>query len=371
MQHHIDGDRAGRPLSFITESIRRRALALGKRGLHGAAAAEYQVLVDLDPQDVAAGMRLAHHCVGGGRYGAAAEEYVRVAGAYARLGHPRRAIIVALRALELAPDRVVRSRLEPLVMQLGAQAAPLCEQIARVHLLSERPQAARDVLALLVEADPSELPRRLRVAELDLSLGRRDEALVGLRIAAEGLRAHGRTEELTRTLEMMHAHGGPDESVLRELASIYIRCGQPRRALDKLEALHRVAPDDRPTVERLARVYALLGRLQTTVRMLETLVALIAEHGDRTELFTVLRRAASWSSESSYRRSVEALGSSLARPAGASRPVEPRVGSRRRTQPPPPPSWSRSMPRAQATAGEIHILDLDADAELILDHAGQ
>lgn len=368
-----DRDASKRPLAFITESIRERAKALGREGRHDAAVVEYQVLVDVDPTDVGAGMALAFHLTEAGEHGRAAEELLRVAALYAHTGHARRAVTVALRALELEPGRVVQQRLGPLVSRLGPEAVALCEQIARVHLLSDRPESARDVLRLLVEAEPTEIERRLRLAEVELSLGRTEEALVGLRIVADGLRSHGRTAELTRVLEMMLAHGGNDEAVLRELASIYLRWGQPRRAQVKLEALGRVAPDDRMTVERLARVNALLGRQETTLRMLRRLVELIAEQADRMELHAALRRASSWSSDASYLRAIEQLGLSVLRPGGArSAPrARPRPARRRRATPPPLPRWSRTTERAQAAAGEIHVLDPDEDddAELISEHA--
>ncbi|MCA9654495.1 MAG: hypothetical protein KC501_31545, partial [Myxococcales bacterium] len=284
---------------------------------------------------------------------------------------------VAERALELEPSRVVRSGLAPLVSALGAAAAELCERIAGVHLMAERRQEARGVLGLLVEVDPSELSRRLRLAELDLSLGRIDEARVGLRLVADGLRAHGRTTELLRVLEMMHRHTGPDEAVLRELAAIYLRCGQPRRALEKLEALHRVAPHDRMAVERLAREHARLGRLEISLRLLERLIALVVEQAERGELRAVLRRASSWSSDSSYQRVVESLGLAALRPGGVSVDarslrgpdprVGPRVGTRRWSSPPPLPRAMRRSARARAASGEIHILDPEADAELIVE----
>src|SRR6185295_5042964 len=97
-------------------------------------------------------------------------------------------------------------------------------------------------------------------------------------------------------------HGGTDEAVLRELATIYMRCGELRRALTKLEALHRIAPSDRVALERLARVHASLGRLELCTRLLDGLAALIEEQADRGELRAMLRRAASWSSEASFQQ---------------------------------------------------------------------
>jgi len=379
MIDHVDEARANRSLSFLTDSIRERAQRLAAEGHHAKAAAEYQVLIDIDPSDVEAGLRLAHQLVEAGQQARASDELLRLAGVYARLGHERRAMTVALQALRLEPSRMVRKRLAPLVAGLGQVAVDLCEQVSRIHVLAGRPEEARDVLRLLVEADPSQPARRMRLAELDLAQGHTTEALAELRVVADGLRSHGRTEELVRVLEMMHAHGGSDEAVLRELATIYMRCGELRRALTKLEALHRIAPTDRMALERLARVHASLGRLELCTRLLEQLAALIDEQTDRGELRAMLRRAGSWSSEASFQRALEDLGVRCLRPGGlaavpesrAARTIAPRSTTRRRNTPPPPlPRWTRRPERPSAVptmvAGELHVLEA-VDAELLPD----
>lgn len=374
MIDHVEPARAPRSLSFLTDSVRERAQRLAAEGQHAAAASEYQVLTDIDPTDVHAGLRLAHQLARAKQPARAADEYLRLAGVYARLGHERRATTVALQALRLEPSRAVRQRLAPLVAELGRAAADICEQVSRIHLVAGRPDEARDVLRLLVEADPTQPSRRLRLAELDLAQGRTIEAMSELRIVADGLRSHGRTEELVRVLEMMHVHGGPDEAVLRELAAIYVRCGQPRRALAKLEVLHRIAPSDRVALERLARVHASLGRLALCLRLLERLAVLIDEQADRGELRAMLRRVASWSPEASFQQALESLAVRCLQPGGMSlepRPIRgtaPWLSVRRRSTPPPPPRWMRRPGRPAKVAGELHVLDA-VDAELLLDEA--
>lgn len=365
MMSCTEGTRSSRPLTFTTHPIWDRAKRLADEGQHEAAAIEYQVLSDIDPTDVKASLKLAHHRVRAGHHERAADEYLRLASVYARLGHPRRAMTVAMRALRLAPDRLVRSRLAPLLAALGPAAVQLCEQVSRVHILSGRREQARGVLCLLMRCDPTALSRRLRLAELDLAEGRTTEAIVELRIVADGLRAHGRTPELVRVLEMMHAHGGPDEAVLRELATVYVCCGQPRRAMGKLEVLHRIAPDDRVTVERLARVHASLGKLEQTLRLLERLVVLIDEQADRDELRAMLRRATSWCSDASYQRAIEELGLRALRSGGVLMVARRSFGSvptrrprRSGPTPPPLPRWMRRRPRTQTASGEIHVLDV-------------
>jgi len=372
MIEYTEARNSRRPLTFATASIWERARELSKDGRHEDAIDAFQRLTDVDPTDLTASLKLAHHCVAADRYDRAADEYLRLAAVYARLGHPQRAMTVAMRALQLEPSRVVRSRLAPVVESLGSQATALCERVSRVHLLRGRREDARDVLELLVHSVPTTLSRRLELAELDLASGRMTEALEQLRLVAGGLRSLGRTPELVRVLEMMHAHGGPQEVVLRELAAVYMGCGQPRRALGKLEALHRIVPEDRATVERLARIHASLGQLQLTLDLLDRLASLIVEQADRGELRAMLRRAASWCSDMSYQRSIEELGIRVLRLGG--RPATPRrasagqAGPRRRGAVPPPlPRWTRRPHRALSATGEIHVLDGYEIEELELD----
>ncbi len=359
---HTEDRNSRRPLTFATASIWERARALSKDGRHEDAIDAFQRLTDIDPTDLTASLKLSHHCVAAGRYERAADEYLRLAAVYARLGHPQRAMTVAVRALQLEPSRVVCSRLAPVVESLGSQATTLCERVSRVHLLRGRREDARDVLELLVRSVPTTLSRRLELAELDLASGRTTEGLEQLRLVAGGLRSLGRTPELVRVLEMMHVHGGPREEVLRELATIYMGCGEPRRALGKLEALHRIVPEDRGTVERLARIHASLGQLQLTLDLLDRLASLIVEQADRGELRMMLGRAASWCSDMSYQRSVEELGIQVlrfgGRAASALRGPTRRAVSRRRVAVPPPlPRWIRPSHRARTATGEIHVLD--------------
>ena len=111
MNAPVEPARMQRSLSFLTDSIRERAQRLAAERQHAAAAIEYQVLIDIDPSDVQSGLRLAHQLVEAGQHARASDEYLRLSGVYARLGHERRAMTVALQALRLEPSRAVRQRL--------------------------------------------------------------------------------------------------------------------------------------------------------------------------------------------------------------------------------------------------------------------
>ena len=86
MNAPVEPARMQRSLSFLTDSIRERAQRLAAERQHAAAAIEYQVLIDIDPSDVHAGLRLAHQLVEAGQHARASDEYLRLAGIYARFG---------------------------------------------------------------------------------------------------------------------------------------------------------------------------------------------------------------------------------------------------------------------------------------------
>lgn len=322
------------PLGFAAEAIVKRAEQHARDSQHAQAAADYQILADLDPDNERFGLKLAHHLVAIGRYQRAADVYFRVAAVLAKQGALKRSGIAAARAVRLDASRATRRRLEPWVALVGRAAEALCEEASRLHLLAERRADARDLLRLMLEHDPSSLGKRLRLAEVSLAQGVIDEGLRQLRLVAEGLAQHGRTGEFVRVSEMYIAHGGQDPWALRSLANHYLRGGDIPRALAKFSALVRSAPDDLAALERLASINAMRGAPGPATAQLSRLVQRMAESNDRSELRALFVRAEAWSTDDAFLRELEMLRvSTLCEGKVPRRPR--RAGS---TPPPPPPS---------------------------------
>jgi tetratricopeptide (TPR) repeat protein len=331
-----------RPLSFVTDDVRRRATeAILERRPHDAAR-ELTLLASLAPRDLPVWLQLGHQRLLAGQPAAAAEAYLEAAGLYAKRGHGRRALTVARRALQLHVAACTVMRLEPIARSLGAGATSLVEQAARGHLLAGRPDAARRLLAMLLEVDPASVDRRFQLAEVQLAQGAWMDAVDQLHLVVDGLRAHGRISELVHAAEMALQYGGPDAGLLRELAAIYRRTGQRALAVAKLEQLHRLDPEDRDALEGLSRAAAEAGKIEGALQHLECLVLDVLHASDRAEVRAVLVRAERWSSDRTFSRGVE----SLRVRALVAAPV-------RRVPPPPPRRAARPSPPVTFVSGEI------------------
>lgn len=331
-----------RPLSFVTDDVRRRAAEAILEQRPRDAARELTLLASLAPRDLHVWLQLGHQRVLAGQPAAAAEAYLEAGGIYARRGHGRRALTVARRALALHVAACTVTRLEPIARSLGAGAAALVEQAARGHLLAGRPDTARRLLAMLLELDPASVDRRWQLAEVQLAQGAWMEAVEQLYLVADGLRAHGRIAELLHVGEMALRYGGPDAGLLRELAKIYRRTGQRELAIAKLEALHRLDPQDREALEGLSRAAAEAGKIEGSLSYLERLVLDVLKTADRAVVRAVLGRAERWSGDPTFSSGVESLR------------VRALCGvPSRRVPPPPPRRTARHGPAITFVSGEI------------------
>jgi predicted Zn-dependent protease len=102
-------------------------------------------------------------------------------------------------------------------------------------------------------------------------------------------------------------YGGPEASLLRELANIYRRLGERERAHRCLTKLVRVQPDEPELLEALARSHVDLGDFAAGLRTLASLVDLVVDAGARQQAREVLGRAERWSGDDEYTRQVDRL----------------------------------------------------------------
>ncbi len=334
-----------RPLSFIVDDVRARADARVRDGDFEAAASEYGVLVTLAPRDLTVWLKLAHARARSGHLTGAAEAYFAAAAIYAKRGYGKRALLLGRRALTLAATVATPTRLQPLVDHLGATAAPLLEQAMRAHLLMRRPEVARQLIGMLLQADPSGLDRRWQLVEVQLAEGEWVDAVDQLYVVARGLLQQGRIADYVRAAEMALRYGGPNAELLRELSRIYRRSGEKTAALAKLELLRRIDPEDSEALELLARERIELGHVSSGIAYLERVVGAMLGRGDLTGVRSLLSRAADWSGDDIFAKHLERVR------------VDALVRRRPCAKPPLPPLPRR--PELHLVEDELEFVSLD------------
>lgn len=312
-----------KPLAFASEAVAERAERLRRDGRHFAAALEWQALVRLDPRDGHAALRWADACMRCDQRPRAAEAYLAAATAFARRGEVRRAMLLARRAAEIEPAEIVRARVEQVVRVCGRDGEALCEDAARAHVAKGRFDAARELRELLVECDPGSVTKTLLAAEIELGHGDPSRAAGQLAEAASRMHATGRTGEYVRIAETMIAFGRHDPDTVLELARIYLRRGQAREAVTKLELLRRQCPGRLEVVELLVRCYAAHG---DTAAALDVLGDALGRRGrDEAAIVALCERACGFVSlDAGFAAAVRRLV------------AQPRASR----SPPPPPRWA-------------------------------
>ncbi|MEM9456627.1 MAG: hypothetical protein AAGF11_20785 [Myxococcota bacterium] len=265
-------------------------------------------LTHRSPRDIEAAEALAGVLVDLGAHGRASVELLRLAGLYANAGRGDEATQAITHARSLDPASLVRHRLAPVVFRLGVQGRPECERAIEGHLAAGRLDAARDLLALLVEAQPGEIEIRHRLAKTELLLGNSSAAILHLRAVVERYRDERRIAQLVPAAEELLRHDGPDAPLLWELTLIYLQADLHERALEKLEQLHRLVPSDLEIVERVANLQARLGRVHAALGSLWRLVCGMQNAGaGDAQIRDLLDRARHWSDEPRHRESIDAL----------------------------------------------------------------
>jgi tetratricopeptide (TPR) repeat protein len=237
-------------------AYRHRALALANLGRHRAAETELQRAIDRKPEDPAFWQALADVRLEAGDLERAASAYRRVtalvpdhaAGYYGlgrallRLGSEQAAIDVLEQGLALAPKNPeLMFHLGDALLQAGRTAAAI-EHLERALYLEPRLEAARYALA-----------QAYRLT------GQTDRAAESLAIF-EKLKAQSEARDELARLEWV-ARQNPDNALSQyNVATAYARLDRVERAIERLQAALRLAPDMDEARWALARLRGRNGR---------------------------------------------------------------------------------------------------------------
>ncbi|MBC8066725.1 MAG: tetratricopeptide repeat protein, partial [Deltaproteobacteria bacterium] len=304
-------------MAFSKEKAHERAERFAAKGQHDRAAREYQTIVEADPKDIRAWLMLADCLVRCGDRSGAVDRYLQVAGYYAAQQQSQKALAVYRQVVNLEPRRVdVHQKIAQLNLELGRvqDAVAIYEQIGHVQLQGGNTVDALVTFELIANAEPTAVSKRLRVAELYSREKQSDKAVEHFRMAGEQLLAAGRKADYVRVAERLVYHKPDDERTIRGLARAYLELKDPRRALMKLNALLQADPHDRDGLELLAETFLALEKPDKAVSVATELVRQLQSLGENgaVDAARVARRALAWDPNHP-----ELLAASRASPVGA------------------------------------------------------
>jgi len=293
----------------------------------------YAATLDHRPGDTRVRMMLAACLVRCNQTAAAAAEYLRVALEYAAQRRHQEAMALAYQVLHLDASQLVYVAVADVLRGIGRQARELCARAAEAHLQAGRLVDALHMLQLGAEIDARNPEVRRRLAQIYLSQHMTGPAVANLAEAGRLLLAAGNNAEYVEVAELILRTDPRHLETLRELPRVYLRVGEPQRAVVKLADLMRVSPGDTVGYETLAHAFAVIGRIPTALSVLERLTAELVATSRTLHADAIIERARGWRlDDPEFARAVLALREPkpAAAPASAGRtPPRPPQAAKR------------------------------------------
>lgn len=258
------------------------------------AAQLYAAALEQDPSKFAIRMQLAECLVYVGQTDQAAEQYLMVAQAYAARGRQQECLALCDRILAVAPHAFVYMSVGPMVRRIGRHARPLCARAAEAHLAAGRQTDGLQMLRLGAELDPHNLDVRRQLARIYQARHMKREAVETLLDAGNLLLQAKRYDEYVQVAEQILALEPRDIDTLRDLPRVYLELRKPHEAVRMLGVLTKVSPGDIVGYEILAQAFALIGRNDKALSVLERLVEELGATGQADKADAILNHARYW-----------------------------------------------------------------------------
>lgn len=264
-----------------------------QKGQLDKAIREYRKVVEVEPEDVRTWLKIGDLQAKKGSMEEAVGTYARVANHYSEQGFYLKAVAVFKQVLKLQPRNVeVHLKLAELYQQLGLNTDARRQLESAYKVLSDegRVEDSLKVLRAMVDLDPDNVPVRIRLGETYSREKMTEQAVQEFTRAADILRSAGRIDDFIRVAERLVWHQ-PDNSIMnKELATLYIRRQDPRRALQKLQLCYQADEKDTETLNLLVAAFIELDQRSKAVTILKVLANIHEEKGEPEHRDDVYRR---------------------------------------------------------------------------------
>ena len=280
-------------MAFNKEKVMDAARKFVDKGQIDKAVKEYLRIVHEDPKDVRVWLKIGDLYAKKGAKQDAIETYLKVARFYHDQGFLHKSVAVYKQIVKLDPRLVdVILKLAELYRELRMmpEAMQHFESVAAHFHREGNTKEALATVKKLVDLDPENIATRIKLAELYSKEGLVDDAATEFQIACEQLRRQGRQDDFLKVAERLLWHKPNNQPLNRELAGLYLRRNDPRRALQKLQACFKADPRDVETLGLLAQAFQALEQKAKTVSVLKELARIHLENKHREHAGEVYRK---------------------------------------------------------------------------------
>jgi len=280
-------------MAFNKTKVMDSARKYVEKGQVDRAIREYLRVVREDPKDVRVWLKIGDLYAKKGAKQDATETYLKVAKFYSEQGFYLKAVAVYKQILKLDSRLVeVNLKLAELYRQLGllSDAMQHFEKVAAHFHREGKTDEALATVRQLVDLDPDNVATRIKLAELYSKAEMVDEAVKEFGLACDFLRSHGRQDDFIKVAERLLWHKPDNIELNRELATLYLRRNDARRALQKLQVCFKANSRDVETLALLAQAFQALDQKGKTVSVLKELARVLADNGQQDQAAEVHRK---------------------------------------------------------------------------------
>ena len=280
-----------------------------QKGQLDKAIKEYIAVVEDDPSDVRIWLKIGDLQTKKGAILKAVQTYNKVADHYSGKGFFLKAVAVYKQILNIDPTHIdAHLKLAELYVQLGLTPDAI-GQFQIVVGSHEREGRSRDSMSLLkkiVELAPDDVANRIRLAEAYAAHGDSHLAVEEFTLVLDQLHEAARLDEFIQVAERLLYISADELDIVRRLSDAYLRRGDAKRALARLQVLFRADPTDVETLELLANAFQEIGQRAKAVSVFRELARIHAERGDEAGRQTAYARLLSLSPDDA--EALEATG---------------------------------------------------------------
>jgi len=356
-------------MAFNKNKVMDAARKFVERGQVDRAIKEYLRVVQEDPKDVRVWLKVGDLYAKKGAKQEATETYLKVAKFYSEQGFYLKAVAVYKQILKLDARLVeVNLKLAELYRQLGlmSDAMQHFEMVAAHFHREGKNKEALATVRQLVDLDPENVATRIKLAELYSKEEMVEEAVTEFGAACDYLRAHNRQDDFIKVAERLLWHKPEAHELNRELATLYLRRNDPRRALQKLQACFKADARDVETLALLAQAFQALDQKGKTVSVLKELARVLDEDGKKEQAADVHRKILMYVPDDADSRAYLGESEPVAAAVAAPAPSHDRLAITSSDLPSPSPR------RLGKATGSMPLVKADderpfSDPELIID----
>ncbi len=271
----------------------KKSFAFFKKTKETSEIKNFKKIIEKDPDNDRAYVRLAELYARAGDEDAAMELYEKAAVLFEKKGFINKSKAVLKQALAINPEH---GKINVLLADLDKESGLYQDAIARYQVAANyyanegNRIAAINILKKIIEIYPDDLNYSIKLAKLFVSEQNYKEAIKILNPLSVNLKIEGKLSEYVVVLNLLYIATHESEEVGRDLVNAYIKTGAYKKALSILQKLVISNPNSIEYYEKLSYLFERLGEKKKLLSTLKQVAIFYKENKQIEESNKIYRK---------------------------------------------------------------------------------